>query len=87
MSLQRAHIMEKNRCWLAAEDQGQFSLRGVTSAVFSVKTTISVSCDMGTRSKIDDIVNLMMQLQARECVNINFVTPTHVIPHIIESVF
>jgi len=29
----------------------------------------------------------MMQLQARECVNINFVTPTHVIPHIIESVF
>jgi len=30
---------------------GQYSLRGVISVVFSVKTTISVSCDMGTRSK------------------------------------
>jgi len=37
--------------------------------------------------EIDDIVNMMMQLQACKCVNINFVTPTHVLPHTIESVF
>ena len=41
----------------------------------------------GNEVKIDDMVNMMMQLQKRECENINFVTPTHVVPHIIESVF
>jgi putative pyruvate formate lyase activating enzyme len=41
----------------------------------------------GNEVEIDDIVNMMLQLQARGCVNINFVTPTHVVPHIIESVF
>ncbi len=41
----------------------------------------------GNEVEIDDIVNMMLELQARGCVNINFVTPTHVVPHIIESVF
>ncbi len=41
----------------------------------------------GNEVKIDDMVNMMLQLQTRGCVNINFVTPTHVVPHIIESVF
>jgi putative pyruvate formate lyase activating enzyme len=41
----------------------------------------------GNEVEIDDMVNMMLQLQARGCVNINFVTPTHVVPHIIESVF
>ncbi len=41
----------------------------------------------GNKVEIDEVVNMMMQLQARQCVNINFVTPTHVLPHIIESVF
>ncbi|KHE92220.1 MAG: radical SAM protein [Candidatus Scalindua rubra] len=41
----------------------------------------------GNEVEIDDIVNTMLQLQTRGCVNINFVTPTHVVPHIIESVF
>ena len=41
----------------------------------------------GNEVEIDDVVNMMMQLQTRRCVNINFVTPTHVVPHIIESVF
>ncbi|MDP6923961.1 MAG: radical SAM protein [Candidatus Scalindua sp.] len=41
----------------------------------------------GNEVEIDDVVNMMMQLQARRYLNINFVTPTHVVPHIIESVF
>lgn len=40
----------------------------------------------GNEVKIDDLVNMMLQLQGRGCININFVTPTHVTPHIIESV-
>jgi putative pyruvate formate lyase activating enzyme len=41
----------------------------------------------GNEIEIDDMVDMMLQLQTRRCVNINFVTPTHVVPHIIESVF
>lgn len=41
----------------------------------------------GNKIEIDDMVNMMLHLQARKCVNINFVTPTHVAPHIIEAVF
>ncbi|MHC4270038.1 MAG: radical SAM protein [Planctomycetota bacterium] len=41
----------------------------------------------GNEVEIDDIVNMMLQLQRLGCVNINFVTPTHVVPHIIESVY
>ena len=37
--------------------------------------------------EVDDIVNMMLQLQRLGCVNINFVTPTHLVPHIIESVY
>ncbi len=32
----------------------------------------------GNEVEIDDMVDMMMQLQIRGCVNINFVTPTHV---------
>ena len=41
----------------------------------------------GKEVEIDDMVNMMLQLQDQGCVNINFVTPTLVVPHIIESVF
>ncbi|MBT6049658.1 MAG: radical SAM protein [Candidatus Scalindua sp.] len=41
----------------------------------------------GNEVEIDDVVNIMLELQILGCVNINFVTPTHVAPHIIESVF
>ena len=41
----------------------------------------------GHEVEIDDMVNMMLQLQTRGCVNINFVTPTHVVPQVIESVF
>ena len=40
----------------------------------------------GKKVEIDDLVDTMLQLQTRGCVNINFVTPTHMAPHIIESV-
>lgn len=40
----------------------------------------------GNEVEIDDLVNMMLQLQSQGCNNINFVTPTHVVPHILESV-
>ncbi len=40
----------------------------------------------GNEVEIEDLVNMILQLQGRDCKNINFVTPTHVTPHIIESV-
>jgi len=41
----------------------------------------------GNEVEVDDIVNMMLQLQNLGCANINFVTPSHVIPYIIESVY
>jgi putative pyruvate formate lyase activating enzyme len=41
----------------------------------------------GNEVEVDDMVNMMLQLQSLGCANINFVTPTHVVPHIIESVY
>ncbi len=41
----------------------------------------------GNEVESDDMVNMMLQLQRMGCANINFVTPTHVVPHIIESVY
>jgi putative pyruvate formate lyase activating enzyme len=40
----------------------------------------------GNEVEIDDLADMMLQLQGRDCININFVTPTHVTPHILESV-
>ncbi|MFQ5963448.1 MAG: radical SAM protein [Candidatus Scalinduaceae bacterium] len=40
----------------------------------------------GEEVEIDDLVRMMLQLQKQGCKNINFVTPTHIAPHIIESV-
>lgn len=40
----------------------------------------------GDEVEIDGLVNMMLQLQGQGCNNINFVTPTHVVPHILESV-
>ena len=40
----------------------------------------------GNEVEIEDLVNMILQLQGRDCKNINFVTPAHVTPHIIESV-
>ncbi len=40
----------------------------------------------GNEVEIGDLVNMMLQLQSQGCNNINFVTPTHVVPHILESV-
>lgn len=40
----------------------------------------------GNKVEIDDLARIMLQLQKRGCININLVTATHVIPHIIESI-
>ncbi len=40
----------------------------------------------GSRVEIDDLARIMLHLQKRGCVNINLVTPTHVIPHTIDSI-
>jgi putative pyruvate formate lyase activating enzyme len=40
----------------------------------------------GNEIEINGLVNMMLQLQGSDCININFVTPTHGTPHIIESV-
>ncbi len=40
----------------------------------------------GYEVETDDLTNMILQLQGRGCININFVTPTHVTPHIIESI-
>ncbi|GJQ58217.1 MAG: 4Fe-4S cluster-binding domain-containing protein [Candidatus Scalindua sp. AMX11] len=40
----------------------------------------------GNLVEIDELAHIMLQLQTRGCININLVTPTHVIPHIIESI-
>ena len=56
------------------------------SCVFCQNYDIS-QLRQGSEVEIDDLTNMMLQLQARGCVNINFVTPTHIVPHIIESVF
>lgn len=40
----------------------------------------------GEEFEINDLVNMILQLQDQGCININFVTPTHVVPHILESV-
>jgi len=39
----------------------------------------------GVDSKPEDIAALMLFLQQRGCHNINFVTPTHVVPQLLES--
>lgn len=54
--------------------------------VFCQNYNISQLCH-GNEVEIDDLVNMMLQLQRQSCININLVTPTHVTPHIIESVY
>jgi len=41
----------------------------------------------GNEVEIEVLVNMMLKLQGQGCSNINFVTPTHVVPHILESVY
>ena len=38
---------------------------------------------MGQKRSIDELARMMLTLQSRGCHNINVVTPTHYLPHII----
>ncbi|RKY38099.1 MAG: radical SAM protein [Candidatus Omnitrophota bacterium] len=42
---------------------------------------------IGKRYSVEELVDIMLYLQDRGCVNINFVTPTHYTPHIMKAVF
>ncbi len=50
--------------------------------VFCINWEISHGGE-GTRTSINQLVGMMLNLQKMECPNINFVTPTHYSPHIL----
>jgi len=50
--------------------------------VFCINWEISHD-GLGTRHTVDDLAGMMMALQKRGCHNINVVTPTHYLPHIL----
>jgi putative pyruvate formate lyase activating enzyme len=43
-------------------------------------------CGQGTAVRPDELAGIMIRLQQRGCHNINIVTPSHVVPQLIESV-
>ena len=53
--------------------------------VFCINWQVSQGGD-GTRRSIKAMANMMLDLQRKGCHNINFVTPTHYIPHIVLAV-
>ncbi len=42
-------------------------------------------CDGGVEADVGELVSLMLALQRRGCSNVNFVTPTHVAPQVLEA--
>lgn len=52
--------------------------------VFCQNYTISQSGD-GSAVDHDELARIMLSLQAKGCHNINLVSPTHVVPHILEA--
>jgi len=52
--------------------------------VFCQNFDISWECD-GQRTRPEELAAMMLHLQARGCHNINFVTPEHVVPQILEA--
>lgn len=50
--------------------------------VFCINWRISHE-GQGRKRSIDDLADMMLDLQSKGCHNINFVTPTHYLPHII----
>ena len=53
--------------------------------VFCINWQVSQGGD-GRVRKLEEFANMMLDLQARGCPNINFVTPTHYSPHIVLAV-
>ena len=54
--------------------------------VFCQNWDISQRCAAGVERYADQLADIMLDLQRQGCHNINFVTPTHVVPQIIEAV-
>jgi len=57
----------------------------------SLRCVFCINWDISHEGKgrvedIDDMANMMLDLQERGCHNINFVTPTHYVPHIVLAV-
>lgn len=52
---------------------------------FCQNEDISHHPDAGLRAEPDELAGVMLQLQKQGCHNINFVTPSHVVPHILEA--
>ena len=52
--------------------------------VFCINWEISQG-GMGTRSTLKEMADMMLRLQKAGCPNINFVTPTHYAPHIVQA--
>jgi putative pyruvate formate lyase activating enzyme len=53
--------------------------------VFCINWEISQGGE-GSRKSINQFANMMLTLQKKGCPNINFVTPTHYVPHILSAV-
>jgi putative pyruvate formate lyase activating enzyme len=54
------------------------------ACVFCQNHEISCLCE-GQPFDADDLATLMLRLQAQGCHNLNFVTPTHVVPQLLEA--
>ena len=63
---------------------GHCNLRCVFCQNFDISQDIKPASERGSTPR--EIADMMLWLQAQECHNINFVTPEHVVPQVIEAV-
>jgi putative pyruvate formate lyase activating enzyme len=63
---------------------GHCNLRCVFCQNFDISQAIRPATERGARPQ--EIAGMMLELQDRGCHNINFVTPEHVVPQVIEAV-
>ena len=63
---------------------GHCNLRCVFCQNFDISQDIKPASERGTTPR--EIATMMLRLQAQGCHNINFVTPEHVVPQVVEAV-
>jgi putative pyruvate formate lyase activating enzyme len=63
---------------------GQCNLRCVFCQNYDISQAIRPAAERG--AKPEEIAGMMLDLQERGCHNINFVTPEHVVPQVIEAI-
>jgi len=76
------------------EERPLSGTRGSGTIFFSDCNLLCVFCQNwqiahrgdGVQASHDRLADMMMSLQRRGCHNINFVTPTHIVPHIVRAV-